>query len=450
MGRTPSAVYRADSKNDWKSEKWWQNFATLMASSKSIDLMPLSISNARQVKKIFLLAAMFSAYSALCQTSVGIKLTPNFGGLPKVENPSPVKIVGEVRTGFEGEINLSRSLSSKWAVEGGIGYGLSPWNLSFSAPGTSIGSGSDIGEIETVFALRSIGYSSVSMAAARIVALKHGSIRLHAGPTLRMYNNSTFYNFEAAFNRTSSYDPDAPDLALSTEDPGGLKFGINWGAALEQMLTSRSSLLVGLRAYSSFNPITRGDLFVRADNRDFQGEFSPRAGYVGIDIGYRYGLRARKVKNSIERVSLSDTIFHKKAVFIEALGNGVLISGNFDQRFSPNRNDGFGFRAGLGTGVYVSEPGLSFARRISVPLVLNYLQGARRNSLETGVGITPEIAAGKVKESQQVLMRYFFNLGYRFQPLRKGFLLRFAWTPVYSDGQTQIGYAGLSLGYGFR
>ena len=90
-----------------------------------------------------------------------------------------------------------------------------------------------------------------------------------------------------------------------------------------------------------------------------------------------------------------DQIKYSKAVFLELGGNGALFSANYEMRFKKGKQDGLGFRAGLG--------------------------GIR-----------------------------FLNVGYRFQPIENGFLFKINWTPVISGGRFEPRWFGISLGYGFK
>ena len=63
-----------------------------------------------------------------------------------------------------------------------------------------------------------------------------------------------------------------------------------------------------------------------------------------------------------------------QSVFIEGLGSGIFYSFNFDTRFTPNPH-GWGGRAGIGFTAIDGD------RLYTVPVVINYLIGNKRNFL---------------------------------------------------------------------
>ncbi len=151
--------------------------------------------------------------------------------------------------------------------------------------------------------------------------------------------------------------------------------------------------------------------------------------------------------------------FHKN-VFVEVLGNGLLVSANYDMRLKRGIQDGLGFRVGVGGGRIegtTNDGDYLDASLLTIPLSVNYLVGKRRSAFEAGIGVTPvfvnadlaiiddEITYGKGWGAIG-----FLNLGYRFQPIRNGVMFRADWTPViYSEGFSP-GFFGVSLGFGFK
>ena len=76
---------------------------------------------------------------------------------------------------------------------------------------------------------------------------------------------------------------------------------------------------------------------------------------------------------------------------------------------------------------------------------------------ELGVGFTTQISLKVVREGftyRETI--YNVRLGYRFQPLREGFIARLAWVPtvekepLYSEYVMKLDNVGLSVGYSFR
>lgn len=157
----------------------------------------------------------------------------------------------------------------------------------------------------------------------------------------------------------------------------------------------------------------------------------------------------------------SETPNRNKAIFVEALGNGLGISANYDMRIKKGVQDGFGFRAGIGglslngkddNGQPTSVSTLTF------PLAINYLIGERRSAFEAGLGITPLYVNATVDDTNSAGITNvkgwgssgFINLGYRFQPLRNGFVFRFNWTPAFNSTGFFPAWLGISAGFGFK
>lgn len=128
--------------------------------------------------------------------------------------------------------------------------------------------------------------------------------------------------------------------------------------------------------------------------------------------------------------------------FIEFGGAGSALSAQFDQRFYADRNDGLGFRAGLG----------NYNDVISIPLGLNYIFGKKRSGLELGLGLTTFFNLEKDNDSfekdNSVGLSSLFTIGYRLQSYN-GFMLRLNSSVIYDfDGNGIFPYyPGLSIGY---
>lgn len=139
-------------------------------------------------------------------------------------------------------------------------------------------------------------------------------------------------------------------------------------------------------------------------------------------------------------------------VFIELGGQGLLLTANYDSRFS-NRRDGLGGRIGIGYTAVDNENAAT-----TIPLSLNYLLGKNNKFFEIGLGAT--ITASKSNGS------LFFNEGdnqvekdsgvlgtmsftYRVQPVDSGFSFRAGITPIFNGDFFIPYYGGISLGYTF-
>lgn len=146
-----------------------------------------------------------------------------------------------------------------------------------------------------------------------------------------------------------------------------------------------------------------------------------------------------------------------KAVYLEGLGSGVLLSANYDFRFKPVQ-DGLGLRVGLGGGVLSDPNSDAIAGLVTLPLVLNYLVGKRRVAFEMGAGVTPVYvnASGTNQATGDFISGNGFgafgslNLGLRLQPIRNGVVFRLNWAPVVSNTGFYPSWFGVSVGYAFK
>jgi hypothetical protein len=151
--------------------------------------------------------------------------------------------------------------------------------------------------------------------------------------------------------------------------------------------------------------------------------------------------------------------FHKN-IFVEVGGRSLSASVNFDMRLKRGVQDGLGFRAGIGSSFELLDaapkvkggPGL-----ITFPIAANYLLGKRRSSFDVGIGLTPvhvnyeriSVVGDKFLYGPTWALFGMANLGYRFQPLRRGVMFGFniafgRWSGGY------ISRAGFIIGYGFK
>ena len=137
---------------------------------------------------------------------------------------------------------------------------------------------------------------------------------------------------------------------------------------------------------------------------------------------------------------------YRKAIFVEGGGNVFGLSANFDMRLRAGRNDGPGFRAGVGYGAVLNEDDDVYFG-LAIPLSYNYIFRNERSGIETGLGLTPTFTTGNGISNPSLAV--VGNLGYRLQPLREGLILRANWSPAFDNRGFRSG-VGFSLGYSFR
>ncbi|MBE9601254.1 hypothetical protein [Pedobacter sp. MC2016-24] len=133
-------------------------------------------------------------------------------------------------------------------------------------------------------------------------------------------------------------------------------------------------------------------------------------------------------------------------VYVELAGQGIILTANYDTRFSNKRN-GIGGRIGIG---YLAIDGDKIT---SIPVGLNYLLGKGKSFFEIGLGMTYLSAKGSDDsflfddETADGLLGTM-NFGYRLQPVDSGFSLRAGLTPIFNSNNF-LPFYGVSLGYTF-
>lgn len=151
---------------------------------------------------------------------------------------------------------------------------------------------------------------------------------------------------------------------------------------------------------------------------------------------------------------------YHKAIFAEAFGQGLQAGLHYDMRLERGRQDGPGFRLGIGgifTGTSDAGAGPVNSGVVGFPVGLNYLLGEKRSAFEAGLGLMPLYASTdlispvkpKIVNDNGWSTSGFMNLGYRFQPVHNGFTFRLAWTPVIGS-EGFISRFGISAGYAFK
>ena len=83
--------------------------------------------------------------------------------------------------------------------------------------------------------------------------------------------------------------------------------------------------------------------------------------------------------------------------------------------------------------------------------MVNYIAGTGRSGIEGGIGITTGWAPSKPVDDPRTSVWANLNLGYRFQPIKKGLMLRAIWSPMLNfNGGSDPSWAGVSVGYSFK
>ncbi len=138
-----------------------------------------------------------------------------------------------------------------------------------------------------------------------------------------------------------------------------------------------------------------------------------------------------------------------KSAYVEGLGNGLVMSFNFDTRFGKEAT-GLGARVGVG-GMSIGTFSL-----ITIPVGINYLAGKNGKYFEAGLGATYSSAGFLEYDLEQTPVIGTMTFGYRSQPVDGGFTWRIGLTPVFGPQNGAEGgvffipwWAHISAGYAF-
>jgi len=133
-------------------------------------------------------------------------------------------------------------------------------------------------------------------------------------------------------------------------------------------------------------------------------------------------------------------------IFIELGGPGLLLSANYDARFT-NRHDGIGGRIGIG---YVS---ISDNSLLTIPVQFNYLLGKNNRYFELGIGATFINSKGderdflSLDDAKGTIGTMTF--GYRYQPEDGGFNFKASLNPIFNSSTFFPFFGGVGVGYTF-
>lgn len=136
--------------------------------------------------------------------------------------------------------------------------------------------------------------------------------------------------------------------------------------------------------------------------------------------------------------------FKKNTIYLEAGGNGLFGSVNYERQLA--KEPGFGVRAGVG---FYTEN----AFYLTIPVGINYLFKLNNNNsfIEGGLGVTFARVNGNLSSNYYSRGDGFNNfipsIGYRKQT-EKNLMFRFSLTPVINN-YGFVPWAGLSFGKGF-
>jgi hypothetical protein len=418
---------------------------------------------AHSAKYLFIAGLFFCLSQDInAQNSLGLRFTPNVIGAPRVVNPSAGSVFGEKRLSFDAGIDFQHMFNKSWGINAGVDLGVIDWNIYLNAPDDAFGVGTGSGSLIYNENIENFMYNALSTQLIFTFNLRRSKVVSYFGPALRYYHQEKEHTIVgAAFNRLKPYNPDdpnagPPDLLIDIPPVGDrLHLNISTGIGIERQVSRQSSLIFGIRKNWGLQPLGNGSLLVQMYDELNYGSFSPRSDYIGLDIKFNYTLSKTTGGPLPAAGDVVTSRKYRKSIFAEALGSGLLASGNFDMRLNKNRNDGIGFRAGLGLGAFYKSVQVkdrsAEKRYITFPVMANHIIGMGKSGLETAIGFTPQIAFSQVTGDERAFIPHgTINVGYRLQPIKDGLIIRATWTPLFDHEGLYPAWAGLSIGYSFR
>ena len=136
--------------------------------------------------------------------------------------------------------------------------------------------------------------------------------------------------------------------------------------------------------------------------------------------------------------------FRRNTAYFEILGNGGILSINYERELS--KQPGFGIHAGIGLG----------GDKPAIPLGITYLLKIRKSKsfVETGLGITfgekyiwiSKQFNGAAANPYQ--MGIFPSVGYRHHT-KYGLMWKLIYSPFFSPDRTELAFGGVAIGWRF-
>lgn len=387
-------------------------------------------------------------FALLAQHSISIRATPLSMDKAVINDSSPLGLEGSRSSAFNGGVEYQYNFKSGFGLASGIHIGYTTFYHKFGNQAAA--------RISNFGFSSGYLYNTFSVSSSYSFKIRGLTFRAHGGPGLRYYQNGdarislgqgadTKSWSKGEYNPTKTLTSVGEDaLLVNFSSPNDrTQFEVNAGLSIEKAISKCSILVFGIRKNWGLQPMADGDLDVRINNQLYKGKYDIYSNYFGLDFAFKYNLLPPPTKTVRENKETAKYSNSRKSVFGEFLGNSPGISVNYDQRFKSDSNGGLGFRVGVGVGRFDSFTP-------SVPVALNYILGDGRNGLEAGIGITPKIAFNKSDDESTLEAQGFLNLGYRFQPLRDGFMFRLTYTPTFNAEGLHMGWAGVSIGHTFK
>ncbi len=158
---------------------------------------------------------------------------------------------------------------------------------------------------------------------------------------------------------------------------------------------------------------------------------------IGVVMFFLIVVKSTFAQHDMSTISIEA----KNAWFLEAAGNGGIISGNYERFLFQN----VGLRVGLGT-VYMGFTAPIMIDFCTVPIMIDFYFGDD-NKIELGFGIV--YSAGEDLDGREFEgVNGTATIGYRYQPVNGGSIFRIGLTPYFSGDGIQF-WLGISFGNTF-
>jgi hypothetical protein len=223
---------------------------------------------------------------------------PNITSVPKIRNPSPADISGSKRRfGLESKILYNYSFPSQFGVLVGLSAGFVNWDNVVVGPRSAFGTQQGTGFVGSRIVSGDFHFIGGTFGSTYDGVVRKINYHIEFGVSLRMYPRETYPDTTGmAFNRLVEYnskDPNAgpPDfLNVVPAFAGRIHPQVFASLTFPLRISERSSLYLGISKNLNIQPMGKGKMFVQYYKNFYNGEFSPRSSYLGLDVRYRYGL----------------------------------------------------------------------------------------------------------------------------------------------------------------
>lgn len=128
------------------------------------------------------------------------------------------------------------------------------------------------------------------------------------------------------------------------------------------------------------------------------------------------------------------------SIYLELGGNSFLYSFNYDRIIPLSRSTKLALGAGVETLSSIKINDVNYNGALCLSPSVNFLFGSKSSHFETGLALFVPFSTNMTFPS--------IRIGYRYQPLEKGFLFRVGFTPMLISS-VLIPWAGISVGYAF-